>query len=154
MLRHSAVALVGLLAVVLVGCSRVTPIPAGAQQVHVVVTASEVRLDPVTVHAGDVYVVLDGPMQGVGFVQRKRTEAETPGPLSDEELDRLAHGDMQGTSTEGMSVGCSDAQRAEDRGQMGPCGNVFMVTLREGKYALLIGATSPTPPMAVLEVLP
>lgn len=62
MIRHSAVPLVGLLAVALVGCGLgQTPIPPGAQQVHVVVTESEVRLDPATVHAGDVWVVLDTP---------------------------------------------------------------------------------------------
>ena len=170
-IRHSAVALVGVLAIVLVGCSRTTPMPAGARQIHVLVTASEVRLDPATVQAGDVYLVLDGPVQSVSFVQRKRTEAETPGPLTDDELARLAHGDTQGTSIEGMSVGCSDSQRAEDRGQMGPCGNVYKVVLVEGKYAILgpgwtqqetepssdptAGAPGVLPPfMAVLEVLP
>lgn len=135
------------------------------------VTASEVRLDPATVHAGDVYLVLDGPVQSVSFVQRKRTEAETPGPLSDDDLARLAHGDPQGTFIDAMSEGCSDSQRAEDRGQMGPCGNVYKVVLVEGKYAILgpgwtLQETEPSsdptagPPgllprfMAVLEVLP
>jgi hypothetical protein len=172
MIRHWTVALVGLLVVVLVGCGRgQTPIPPGAQEVHVMVTESEVRLDPATVHAGDVYLVLDGPVQSVVFVQRMRTEAETPGPLSDDDLARLAHGDTQGTGLQGMSVACSDSQRAEDRGQMGPCGNVYKVVLVEGKYAILgpgwtPQATEPSsdptagPPgllprfMAVLEVLP
>lgn len=163
MIRNSAVALVGLLAVVLVGCSRATPIPAGAQQVHVVITGSEVRLDPATVRAGEVYLVLDAPLEGsIVFVQRKRTAAESPGPLSDDDLARLAQGDTQGTEIGGMDAGgCSAAQNAEDRGQMGPCGNVMKVVLREGKYAIVGGAPEvdpttglPPPPMAVLEVLP
>ncbi len=164
----------GLLAAVLVGCGRgQKPIPPGAQQVHVVVTGSEVRLDPATVRAGDVYVVLDTPRSSVGFVERQRAATESPGPLSDNDLARLAGGDTEGTAVGGFSLsGCSDAQRAEDRGQQGYCGNVFKVVLSAGKYAFLgpewtlqqtepstdptVGAGGFSPPssMAVLEVLP
>lgn len=163
MIRNAAVALVGLLTVVLVGCGRgQTPIPPGAQQVHVVVTESEVRLDPGTVRAGDVYLVLDAPLDGsIVFVQRKRTAAATPGPLTNDDLARLAHGDTEGTSIGGMDAGgCDAAQNAEDRGQMGPCGNVFKVVLLEGKYAMLGDMPGSNPPglplpsIAVLEVLP
>ena len=49
-------------------CLAMTPIPPGAQEVHVVITESEVRLDPATFRAGDVYLVLDGPVPGVDFV--------------------------------------------------------------------------------------
>jgi hypothetical protein len=57
--------LVGVVAVGLVACGRgQAPIPAGAQQVHVVIAGSTVRLDPDTVPAGDVYVVLDTPGSG------------------------------------------------------------------------------------------
>ncbi len=167
--------LLGLVAGVLVGCGRgQTPIPAGAQVVHVVATESEVRLDPATVRAGDVYLVLDEPLEGsITFVERKRTAADTPGPLDDNDLERLAHGDTEFTSIGGLGVGgCSAAQNAEDRGQMGPCGNVMKVTVRPGKYAILgpgwtMQETEPSvdptaapggfvPPtsMAVLEVLP
>lgn len=168
------VILLALLTGVLVGCGRgQTPIPPGAQVVHVVATESEVRLDPTTVHAGDVYLVLDEPPNGsITFVERKRTAAETPGPLSDDDLERLAHGDTEGTSIGGLGAGCDAAQQAEDRGQMGPCGNVMKVTVRAGKYAILgpgwaMQETEPSldptadpggflPPasMAVLEVLP
>ena len=91
--------------------------------------------------------------------------------MSDDDLARLAHGDGEGFGFEAMSVGCGAAQRAEDRGQMGPCGNVFKVVLSAGKYALLGPGWTPQetepssdptagPPgllprfMAVLEVLP
>ena len=56
---------------------------------------------PATARAGDIYVVLDTPGSSVGFAQRKRTAAEAPGPLTDEDLDRLARGDTQGTASEG-----------------------------------------------------
>ena len=147
-----------LLAGMLAGCGRARPIPPGAQEVHVVVTASEVRLDPAIVGAGDVYVVLDTPGSSVGFAQRKRTAAETPGPLSDDDLDRLGHGDTEGFAIGGMGdVGCSAAQRAEDHGQLGPCGNVVQMTLTAGKYAFFTGdlESGVDPPViAVLEVLP
>jgi len=55
----TVVILVGLLAGLLVGCDGSARIPPGAQQVHVVATDTEVRMDPPTVHAGDVYLVLD-----------------------------------------------------------------------------------------------
>jgi hypothetical protein len=170
----AATALVGLLAIMLAGCGRgQTPIPPGAQVVHVVATESEVRLDPTTVRSGDVYLVLDAPLDGgFAFVERKRTGDETPGPLSDDDLARLARGDTEGTAIGGLSSGCDASQRAEDRGMMGPCGNVMKATLRPGKYAILgpgwteqetepsldptadpAGFVAP-PTMAVLEVLP
>lgn len=118
------------------------------------ITASAVRLDPATVPAGDVYVVLDAPLDGsIVFVQHSDAP-ESPGPLSDDDLVRLAHGDTQGTSIGGMGGGCSAAQRAEDRGQQGPCGNVMKLVLRAGKYAILSDTPEVLPPMAVLEVLP
>jgi hypothetical protein len=130
---------VALVTILVVGCGRgQTPIPAGAQVVHVVATESVVRLEPATVHAGDVYLVLDEPVDGsFAFVDRKRSEAETAGPLDDADLERLARGDTEGTSIGSFSIGCDAAQRAEDRGQMGYCGNVWKVSLVAGKYAIL-----------------
>jgi hypothetical protein len=158
----TAIVVVGLMGV-LVGCWRgQTPIPPGAQQVHIVVTESEVRLDRATVRAGDAYLVLDTPGSTVAFVQRKTTAEEAPGPLSDADLPRLTRGDTEGTAIESFSdTGCSAAQRAEDRGQMGYCGNLFKVVLSAGKYAFLTapsdgGSPGLVPPrsMAVLQVLP
>jgi hypothetical protein len=146
----------------LAGCGRgQTPIPYGAQQVHVQVVGSEVRLDPATVPAGDVYVVLDTPRSSVGFAQRQSTAGETPGPLREEDLERLARGDTEGTAIGGFDdFGCSEEQRAQDRGRMGPCGNVFKVVLAPGKYAFfsgnLDGGASADGPrsIAILEVGP
>lgn len=157
------VGLISLSAGGLVGCGRgQTPIPSGAQEVHVVIVEAEVRLDPATVRAGDIYVVLDTPGSSVGFAQRQRGPSpETPGPLSDDDLDRLAHGDTQGTNIGGFSdTGCSAEQRAEDRGQQGYCGNVFKVVLSVGKYAFYTGNLDgrlpgdQPPSITVLEVLP
>jgi hypothetical protein len=140
--------------------------------VHVVATESEVRLDPATVHAGDVYLVLDEPVDGsFRFVERKRTAEEIPGPLSDDDLERIAQGSLGGTATGGLDAGgCGPEQDARARGQLGYCGNVMKVSLVAGKYAILGPAwierdtrAEPTanpsgflvpPSMAVLEVLP
>jgi hypothetical protein len=176
MLRRfgAEVILVGLLVGVLAGCGRNTPIPPGAQVVHVVATESEVRLDPASVHAGDIYLVLEEPLDGsFAFVSLIRTAEATSGPLSDDDLERLAHGDTEGTSMESFSVGCDPSQQAESRGQRGPCGNAFgPMVLVEGKYAILgpgwtmmetepsvdptagPGGFLPPSTMAVLEVLP
>jgi hypothetical protein len=116
-----------------------------------------VRLAPATVRAGDIYIVLDTPGSSVGFVMRQRTAAETPGPLDDDELERLARGDTEGTAIGGFNdVGCSPEQRAEDRGQMGYCGNVFREVLTPGKYAFFIGEVDTGAPksIAVLQVVP
>ena len=161
---RTTVVLVGLLVGVLVGCADgQTPVPPGAQLVHVVATESEVRLDPATVRAGDVYLVLDEPTLSIEVFQRQRAAADTPGPMTDDDLTRLAHRDTRGTMSEGTDlVACDAAQRAADRGYLrspGRCGNVFMMTLRAGKYAILNGRPEGgpqdlPPPMAVLEVMP
>ncbi len=152
------IVLLGLLAAAVAACGRgQATIPPGGQQVHVSVTESEVRVDPATVRAGDVYIVLETPGSSVGFAQRKRSAEETPGPLSDDDLKRLAGGDTEGTAIGGFDdIGCSADQRAEDRGQMGYCGNVFKEALTPGKYAFLLGDPEGEGPqsIAVLEVLP
>jgi hypothetical protein len=157
MLHPAVVVRLCLMATVLVGCgSGSTPIPAGAQEVHVVITESEVRLDPATVRAGDVYLVLDAPADGsIVFVEQQLTATETPGPLSDEALERLAGGDTEGTAIGGIDAGgCDPAQNAAARGHTGPCGNAMHLVLVEGKYAILGDAPELQPQMAVLEVLP
>jgi hypothetical protein len=144
------------------GCAGgLAPIPSGAQQVHIVDTDTSLYLRPATVRAGDVYVVLDGPRQSVVLVEQKRTAEATPGPMSDDDLDRLSRGDTEGTSIEGISVACSVEQRAAARGQVGYCGNVYRFRLVPGKYALLLDPADGDPPqpvppgaMAILEVTP
>ena len=148
----AAVALFGVLAVglgvALVAVWGSPPrIPPGAQTVHVVITASEVRLDPGTVHGGVVYFVVEGPDDAAGHVEFTFVSAgygsqccDAPLPLSDDAVDRLAQGDNQGTGAEG-------GWRTYAK-----------FTLLEGNYAFLTGEGDqpgvPPQSIAVLEVLP
>jgi len=131
-------ALVGVLGLLLSGTIRGhTPIPAGAQQVVVEVTGADVRLDPTSVNAGDIYLVLDTPRSSITFTQDELLPTDLP-----------TRGDFD-------LRGCSDAQRAEDRGQVGYCGNVFRVTLSPGKYVFFsIDVEGSGQAVARLEVLP
>jgi hypothetical protein len=138
------------------------PVPADAQQVHVTVDRSTVRLTPAQVRAGDVYVILDEPTTSVAFVQGKHTADATPGALSDDDLARLARGDTEGTALGGFDVvGCDATQRAAARNQTkvpGGCGNAFLVPLTPGSYTFMTGdpaVIAPAKPqIAVLTVLP
>lgn len=140
-----------LMAMVTIGCDVHTPmtVPAGAQQVHVMVTESEVRLSPTTVRAGDVYLVLDGPGQGLSFVTLGG------GPFDDAAIARLEEGDLQDTAVEGFQVSCAPDGWSEERGWEG-CGNVFRVSVSDGQYAILAPGEAPgvPPTMAVLAVSP
>lgn len=121
-------------------------IPAGAQTVHIVLSASDVRLDPTTVHSGPVYFVVDGPhdlseQANFSFVSAgygsQCPPCNAPLPLSDDDVARLARGDYQGTGTEGG------------------WGRYAKFPLLEGKYAFLTGGAEPgVRPLsiAVLEV--
>jgi hypothetical protein len=137
------IVVIGLLVAGLVACEPSTSIPSGAQQVHVTATTSGVSLEPATVRPGDVYLVLDVPAAGVGFVQTQAAADASPGPLSATDLARLTQGDLQGFAIESLSVNC--------------CGKVVKKTLAAGKYAIVGGGTqdgtSPSA-LAVLEVTP
>lgn len=144
-----AVALVALVAVLVSVWGSPPRIPATAQVVQVVVTASEVRLEPATVHRGVVYFVVeaaDDPAEHAGFSFVSAGPGsqccETPIPLDGDAVDRVARGDYQGTFIEGG------------------WGDYAKLTLTEGKYAFLIAGTGGDQPgvspqsMTVLEVLP
>jgi len=161
-----AIGLVGLVAAVVAVWGTPLRIPTGAQQVHIVVTASAVRLEPAIVHAGDVYFTVDEPDDpsghaGFTFVSRGSAPdfegtlppagelapdgnplGADPQPMSDDDVARLAQGDYQGTFLQGG------------------WGGQAKFTLREGNYVFLIegpgGGLPGVPPMsmAVLEVLP
>jgi hypothetical protein len=141
------------LAVVLAGCGCSSPVPSGVQELHVAVGPSEVRLNPATVHAGDVYVAMDVPCTSVGFVWRAQGSVEIA-PMSDDDIDRFRHGDMYLTGTSSFDNGtCAPATPNGDR--IGECGNVQKTTLVEGKYAFfLYGQDGITPStVTVLEVV-
>jgi hypothetical protein len=129
----------------LAGCERATAIPSGAQQVHVIASETEVHLYPTSVHAGDVYLVLDVPQRGVELV-RSGAQAGVSGALTDDDLARVArNADAGGIAIEILTVS--------------RCGNVYKETLASGKYAILLldagpSAGSPPASLAVLQVVP
>jgi hypothetical protein len=144
-----AIGLVGLVAALVAVWGTPLRIPTGAQEVHIEVTATDVRLSPTTVHAGDVYFTVDQPDDpsghaGFTFVSRgdPGLAGTDPQPMSDDDVARLAQGDYQGTALQGGWSGQAK------------------FTLAEGNYVFLIagpgGEMPGVPPMsmAVLEVLP
>jgi hypothetical protein len=135
------------LMIAVLGCSRAEPIPGGANVVHIAIVGPEIRLEPAVVPAGDVYLVLDSPANGsFSFVEHKAAADAVPGPLSTDDLARLARGDTQFTSISGLdSGGCSEAQNLADRGKMGPCGNVMKVVVVPGTYAIVGGSPEADP---------
>jgi hypothetical protein len=131
-----------LLATALGGCETATSVPAGAQQVHVDATGADVRLDRSTVHAGDVYLVVDLPPQGASLALIRGGSQ----PLTDADLARFAKaGDTEGMVTEGIDNSC--------------CGKVHKETMAAGKYAFILHADRlapgiPPSAITVLEVTP
>jgi hypothetical protein len=112
--------------------------------VNVTATETAVQLDPTTVRAGDVYLVLDVPQRGVELVYRGGSGARQP--LTVDDLARLAqNADAEGLTFESMSLSC--------------CGNVFKVSLPAGRYGLILldptaSVGQPPASLAVLEVSP
>ena len=156
MIRYTGVAIAAVLAVVVAGCGCTSPVPAGVQELHVVITSSEVRLNPSTVHRGDVYVVMDVPCSHVRFLWRAGGPVEIA-PLSDDDLARFRRGDEQGTGMSGFDNNTCPAPSSNGAGdRMGECGNVQKMVLSEGKYAFFLEAADGVTPraIAVLEVVP
>ncbi len=126
-MRHPGPTLAAAVAAVLAAgglaaCDMATRIPPGGQQVRVVGTGTEVRLDPPTVRAGDVYLVLEG--SALFFQHAAAVQGEQSGPMSDDQLTRLAqNGDMYLTMSEELYPGYA--------------GNAYKFTLAAGKYAFL-----------------
>jgi len=121
-----------LLVVVAAGCESRTTIPDGAQQVRVTANAASIQVAPGTVHAGDVYLVLDPLPPGV-VVAFVRSATAAGGSLTTADLARLAQNvDAAGLSSETMDVSC--------------CGNVYKKTLAPGTYALVVEDLRPGRP--------
>ena len=152
-MRHT-VGFLAMLLLVLAACTGNAPIPSGAQQVLVAVTSTGVELQPDSVPAGDIYLVLDeGAIQ---FIERKTGPYDTAEPLTDEQIAQIAEGNLQDTSSSGFEAGtCDPEQNAAARGMTGPCGNVMKVTVQPGKYLIVAGAPEePGAPSAILTVTP
>ena len=142
------------LLLVLAACTGNEPIPSGAQQVQVTVTSAGVELQPDSVPAGDVYLVLDdGAIQ---FIERKAGAYAAAEPLTEEQIAQIGEGNLQDTSSSGFESGtCDPEQNAAARGMTGPCGNVMRVTVQPGKYLIVSGSPEePGAPSAVLTVTP
>ena len=141
-----------LVAGALTGCDGGVAVPRGGHALHVTVTGDDVHLEPATMPAGDIYLVLDTPGTDVTLVEAKASADATPGPLTDDDLDRVRHGDTFHTSlTGGFANG-------------GPHGNVTKLTLTPGTYAFVAdapealagrsGGVIPPGAIAVLQALP
>ncbi len=153
----------GLAGGALAACATGTHVPPGAQQVRVTGTATAVLLDPPTVRAGDVYLVIEG--SALFYQHAAAWQGDQSGPMSQEQLDRLAqNGDQSLTWSTVLYPGYA--------------GNVHKYTLAAGMYAFIPVADSENPeaivggreglcfhdpdacaalpplPMTVLEVLP
>jgi hypothetical protein len=145
------------LGLVAIGCDVHQPIsiPPGATQVHVRASEDAVTLAPAAVAAGEVYLVLEGPDQGIVLVSRMADPDEPPGPMDAAQVERVRAGDLQSTSSELFQVSCAPGDWTEETHWDG-CGNVFPVMLTPGLY--VIAATGGGPddvvPTAVLEVGP
>ena len=151
-----------LVALALASCDRATSIPGGSQVVHVAISEGRLDLEPAAVRAGDVYLVLDASAEAsAAVVAHQEAPAASPEPMSVADLDRLRSGDRFQTVTTSLNAGsCSPAQDVEDRGKIGPCGNVTKAVVGVGLYAVVAGAPEPdratgrTPQIAVLTVRP
>jgi hypothetical protein len=151
--RPMAAAIAALL-LALSACTGNAPIPSGAQRVEITLTDSGVVLEPDTVPAGDVYLILDDG--AINFIERKAGPYASNEPLSDEQIARVRDGNLQDTSTSGLEANtCDPEQRAAARGMTGPCGNVMLVQVRPGSYLIVAGPPEqPGQPSAVLAVTP
>jgi len=79
---------------ILAGCeSGTTVVPPGVTPVHVIITGDDIRLEPATTRAGDVYLVIDTPRTEASFVCHSVTDGREFTPLSDQEIARLVRGD-------------------------------------------------------------
>ena len=127
------------------GCETATAIPAGAQQVEVDATGPAVILRPATVHAGDVYLVVDLPQNNPQGPSLMLVEG-TGGPLTDAEVAGFTQtGDVMGKAFVMIDNSC--------------CGKVHRETFAAGKYAFVLEG-DPLPPgvppssVTVLQVTP
>jgi hypothetical protein len=114
-----------------------TEVPSGAQRVEVELSSTAVEVNPSTVQAGDVYVVLLTARSSITITEEELVDTDIP-----------THRDFD-------LFGCTDAQRAEDRGLQGYCGNVFKVNLSAGTWAVIsTDVGGPGQAFGRLEVLP
>lgn len=153
----------GLAAAALVGgCGpEAATVPPGAQVVHVGAIAETISLVPAQVTAGTIYLALDPSTDSVFVFLASRAAGDVPGPLTQDDVARLARGDTQGTAMDAFSLlGCDEARRSAERGRLavpGGCGNVFTIDVGPGLVAFMVEspdslASGTKAPIAVLTV--
>ena len=155
-MRLVGILIATVLATLLAGCGCSSPVPSGAQILHVAVGPNDIRLSPATVHAGDVYIVMDVPCTSVGLAWRSQGSVEVT-PLTDDDIARLRKGDFQDTGSTGFESGdCSSPAASPNGYRFGECGNAENWPLGAGKYAFFLqGPDGITPRVVtVLEVVP
>jgi len=148
---------IAILSGAVVACVPATPVPSGAEVVHIAITPSLVTLQPDSVRAGEVYLQLDSPSSGPFiFVGSSDSPSATTGPLTPDRLARLRNGDVFHTASVAFSAGgCGTSQDASARGTTGECGNVRKVNVSPGTYVVASGDPSVAGvPLAVLTVTP
>jgi hypothetical protein len=106
---------------VFAACATRTVIPPGAQQVRLESTPETVHLEPSTVRAGDIYVVIDG--SGALLVEKSDAPGARRGFTDDEIAAFIRTGDVFHTAIQTVTAGYA--------------GNVFKLTLGPGRYAFL-----------------
>ena len=126
--------------------------PADGQSISVIVNGDALRLEPATIRAGDVLVVVGQEGSKVILARRTASPGEAPGPLSTDEVNLLSEGrTMHVSITRGFANG-------------GPLGLAVRLTLAPGRYVFLpdepaalaarSGGLIEPRSMAVLEVQP
>lgn len=133
-------------AALLAGCEAAIVVPSGAVTFSVTNDASGIRVEPDTVHAGTVYLLVDATAGDPVFLEHGPSPC---GPLSEAEIDQLR--------TTGSSQGMCLASGFRAGGQLG---NATRLELAPGTYAFTSRApgpyASPFGPteLAILTVLP
>jgi hypothetical protein len=136
-------------------------VPPDAQVARIRVTSGTISLVPDAVRAGVVYVVLEPPTDSVQFLQSAPEAGAEPGPLTADDVARLARGDTEGTAMSGFDLlGCDANRRVAERDRLkvpGGCGDTFRMELRPGLVAFTPDAVEVqdgTVEIAVLTVRP
>jgi hypothetical protein len=156
--------LLGLVPILLLaaGCSILEPspvtVPAGATTIPLTVEegpSAHVTFQPSQIPAGTTFLVLEGPAPGFVIVAGPNSDAAVATPLDSDAVNRVAFGNLEGTTLLPMQVTCATEEWTEADHWAG-CGEVFRIDLQPGFYPIVAGNPQPgePPTMSVLEVVP
>jgi hypothetical protein len=133
-------------------------VPPGAITIPLTVEegpSAHVTFQPSQIPAGTTFLVLQGPAQGFTLVAGPNSDASVATPLDSDAVNRVALGDLQGTTLLPMQVTCA-AEEWTEADHWAGCGEVFRIDLQPGYYPIVAGDPQPgeSPTMSVLEVVP